>query len=275
MTARPRYRVSLHLNPMSYSAEQINELHTSLGEWAAREGKLSEALLSRAYKQERSRTLAAQGFTRRMHTLIRCIEQVYELVPLADEKPSRQGIDDAAIWLQAFVINVYGAIDNLARIWVWESGVQFKGKPIPSMYIGLTPDNTAVRGSLSEAMQEHLAGTNPWFGYLENYRHALAHRIPLYIPPKRMDDDAAKEWRRLEVESFEALKARNFDLYDELMGQQSQLGVFEPWMMHSYGPDKDDGTPVRFHPQMICDLATVVEIGEKMLNELNTLPPEA
>jgi hypothetical protein len=218
--------------------------------------------------------MAAQGVTRRLHTLIRCIEQVFELIPPDAENPSRQGIDDAAIWLQAFIINVYGAVDNLARLWVWEADVKYKGKPIPSMYIGLTPDNTAVRDSLSVAMQEHISGTDAWFGYLENYRHALAHRIPLYIPPKRMDDGAAAEWRRLETASFEAIKAGDFNLYDELMGQQSQLGVFEPWMMHAYGPDKDDGTPVRFHPQMICDLATVIEIGEKMLQELNSLPQE-
>ncbi|RWC82916.1 hypothetical protein EN858_29915 [Mesorhizobium sp. M4B.F.Ca.ET.215.01.1.1] len=260
---------------MPYSAEQIAEFHHSLDEWAARERALSEALISRAYRQERSQVMAVQGFTRRLHTLIRCIEQVYELVPPEAEKPSRQGINDAAIWLQAFVINVYGAVDNLARLWVWEADAKYKGKPIPSMYIGLTPDNTAIRESLSEAMQEHMSGTDAWFGYLENYRHALAHRIPLYIPSTRMDDEGAAEWRRLETESFEALKARNFNLYDELLGQQSELGVFEPWMMHAYGPDTDDGTPVRFHPQMICDLATVVEIGEKMLQELNSLPQEA
>ncbi|MEZ0214778.1 MAG: hypothetical protein ACAH27_17805 [Xanthobacteraceae bacterium] len=235
---------------------------------------MSEALIARTYQQERSRVMAAQGVTRRLRTLIRCIEHVYELIPPDVENPSRQAIDDSAIWLQAFVINVYGTVDNLARLWVWEAGVVYKGKPIPPMYIGLTPDNTAVRESLSAAMQEHMSGTDAWFGYLENYRHALAHRIPLYIPPKRVDDEAAVEWRRLETESFDAIKAADFNLYGELKGQQSQLGVFEPWMMHAYGPDKDDGTPVQFHPQMICDLATVVEIGEKMIQELNSIRQE-
>ena len=175
---------------MPYCAEQIAEFNHSLDDWVARERALSETLLTRPYQQERSRVMAAQGVTRRLHTLIRCIEQVFELIPPDAENPSRQAIDDAAIWLQAFIINVYGAVDNLARLWVWEADVKYKGKPIPSMYIGLTPDNTAVRDRLSVAMQEHISGTDAWFGYLENYRHALAHRIPLYIPPKRMDDEA-------------------------------------------------------------------------------------
>lgn len=256
---------------MPYSAEQIADFSKSLEQWIAREGQLSERLIMRVYKYERSRALASQGVTRRLHTLIRCIEQVYNLVPPDSVSPPRGSIDDAAIWLQAFMINTYGVIDNYARLWVWEANIQHKGKTIKPMNIGLTPDNTIVRKSLSAEMQAYLVTTNGWFGYLENYRHALAHRMPLYIPPKSMDEDAAKEWKRLETESFEALKARDMDRYGQLLGQQSQLGVFQPLMMHSFGPHEDDGTPIQFHPQMINDLATVVEIGEMMLHELETL----
>jgi hypothetical protein len=257
---------------MSYSAEQIADFSTSLEEWIARESDLSERLILRAYKHERSKTLAAHGATRRLRTLVRCIEQVYNLVPPATVSPLQVEIEDAAVWLQAFMINTYGVIDNYARLWVWEADIQHKGKSIKPMKIGLTPAHKIVRQSLSTQMQAYLATTDDWFAYLENYRHALAHRIPLYIPPKRMDEDAAKEWRRLEVESLEALKARDMDRYGQLRGQQSLLGAFQPWMMHSFGPNENDGKPVLFHPQMICDLASVVEIGEKMLHELDALP---
>lgn len=225
----------------------------------------------RTYIQERSRILAAQGAARRLHTLTRCIEQVYNLVPPDSVLPPLDRIDDAAIWLQAFMINTYGAIDNYARIWVWEADVQHKGRPIKPMNIGLTADHTIVRESLSAEMQAYLATTNDWFRYLENYRHALAHRVPLYIPPKTMDDNAVNEWKRLEAESLAALKADDMDLHGQILAQQSQLGTFQPWMMHSFGPYEDDGTPVQFHSQMIIDLATVVEIGEMMLHELDTL----
>jgi len=256
---------------MPYSAEQIADFSKSLEEWIARESNLSESLIVRAYKHERSRTLAAQGATRRLHTLIRCIEQVYALVPPDTVSPPGVDINDAAVWLQAFMINTYGVIDNYARLWVWEADIQHRGKPIKPTNIGLTPANTIVRESLSAEMQAYLASTNDWFAYLENYRHALAHRVPLYIPPKSMDDDAAEEWRRLEAESFEARKARDMDRYEQLRGQQSLLGAFQPWMMHSYGSHESDGKPVPFHSQMICDLASVVEIGEKMVHELDSL----
>ncbi|MGE6743386.1 hypothetical protein ACQKGC_24235 [Allorhizobium pseudoryzae] len=256
---------------MPYSAEQIADFTESLKEWTAREGCLSENLVIRSYKNERSRTLAAQGAARRLSTLIRCIEQVYSLLPPDALSPKRINIDDAAIWLQAFMINTYGVIDNFARVWVWEADIQHKGRPLAPMKIGLTPDNTIVRASLSAEMQSYLTTTNGWFGYLENYRHALAHRVPLYIPPRSMDDNAAKKWKQLEAESVEALKVRDWDRYKQLRGQQSQLGTYQPWMMHSFGPHENDGNPVLFHPQMICDLATVVEIGENLLRELDAL----
>lgn len=256
---------------MVYSTEQVAGFHKSLEEWTAREGQLSESLIMRDYKHERSRALAAQGAARRLRTLIRCIEQVYTLVPPDAASPSRGNIDDAAVWLQAFMINTYGVIDNYARLWVWEADIQHNGKPIKPMHIGLRPDNTIVRESLSEETQSYLANTDDWFGYLENYRHALAHRVPLYIPPKSMDDEEVREWRRLEAESVKALKTRDRDLYRQLHEKQSKLGAFQPWMMHSFGPHENDGTPVRFHPQMICDLATVVEIGEMMLHEFDAL----
>lgn len=42
-------------------------------------------------------------------------------------------------------------------------------------------------------------------------------------------------------------------------------------MQHTYGVNETDGKPVRFHGQLICDLATVVEIGEHVVTERRAL----
>jgi len=202
------------------------------------------------------------------------MDKVYDLIDPADANPPRDNITDASIFLQAFVFNVFGAVDNFARLWVWEKGVlNRKGNPLSNRQIGLMPSYDIVRESLSVPFQEYLTATAPWFEYLENYRHALAHRIPLYIPPSRLNDEAAARYHELEAAQVAALKAREHDRFDELFDAQAALGVFEPWMMHSYGPNDDDARPVMFHGQMICDLATLVEIGEKMVDELDALPP--
>ena len=105
----------------------------------------------RSYLHDRSRTLAAHGIVRRLRLLSRCIEQVYSLIDPADDNPTKDEITDAAIFLQAFIINAFGAIDNLARLWVWEKGVLTeKGRPVPPSRIGLTPDHTLVCGTLSQ-----------------------------------------------------------------------------------------------------------------------------
>lgn len=234
---------------------------------------LTTRVLIHDYRKHASRTLAAHGLVRRVTSLVRCMERVYNLVPLDAVNPPRPDIDEAAIFLQAFIINAYGAVDNLARIWVLETDLtKPNGGALPQKWIGLGAGCKLVRESLSQPFQEYLAAVDPWFEYLENYRHALAHRVPLYIPPKRFDEAAADRYHELENEQKVALRAHNFGKFGELQAEQMALGVFEPWMMHSYGPADDDGRPVRFHPQMICDLGTVVELSERMMTELEALP---
>ncbi|MFB9984892.1 hypothetical protein ACFSQQ_07225 [Mesorhizobium kowhaii] len=53
-----------------------------------------------------------------------------------------------------------------------------------------------------------------------------------------------------------------YEDWDKPNAEQDALGAFEPAMTHSFGIDPQDGRPVMFHSQMICDLATVVDIGE-------------
>jgi hypothetical protein len=48
---------------------------------------------------------------------------------------------------------------------------------------GLRKTNTTVRVSFSVEFQEYLKGLNGGFENLGDFRHALAHRIPLHTPP--------------------------------------------------------------------------------------------
>lgn len=256
---------------MPYSAEQVAHFVREAARWQDRASQLVGELSGRAYRHEQSRLLVTHGLGRRLMTLTRCIKRVYGLIPPDEEAPSREELQDAAIFLQSFLINVFGAQDNLACLWVWESGLQHNGREVRPEWIGLRPGNTVVRNSLSPQLREYLESMTGWFDYLENYRHALAHRIPLYIPPKRLDEEEVKEYRRLEASLVEAIRHSDFERYGAIMAEQARLGVFEPWMMHSYGPTDTDGRPVRFHGQMVCDLATVVDLGERMIAELDAL----
>src|SRR3546814_11603884 len=62
------------------------------------------------------------------------------------------------------------------------------GQPLNRNDIGLRPKSKKVRASLPQELQDYLSGHDEWFRYLENYRDALAHRVPLYIPPRRSEE---------------------------------------------------------------------------------------
>jgi hypothetical protein len=53
--------------------------------------------------------------------LRRCIDNVFRIIPPGAVKvPSKARLYDAQINIQAFVANVYGIVDNLTWIWVYE-----------------------------------------------------------------------------------------------------------------------------------------------------------
>lgn len=193
---------------------------------------------------------------------------MFEILP-PDQKaiPSRNEVVDATINIQAFVFNVFGSIDNLAWIWVEEKAFKKEnGSPVPQSWVGLSENNKFVRNSFSIEFQDYLKQLKPWFEYLENFRHALAHRIPLYIPPYTVTKANLAAHQQLEGLKSEAIKQLNFAEYDRLSAEQEALGSFSPFMTHSL---EVGARPVVFHSQMLADFNTIEELAQKMLKELD------
>jgi hypothetical protein len=68
------------------------------------------------------------------------------------------------ISIHAFVFNVFGALDNLAWIWVQEKGLTKEdGKPLPNEWVGIAPKNKQVRASFSKELNAHLNTIDQWF----------------------------------------------------------------------------------------------------------------
>ena len=253
---------------MYFSDEALKSLRAQYSTVSGKCDALFLGYISREYKNGRAREYATQGFLRRVKILVRCMEKVFEILPPdRTELPSRDELSDAAINIQAFVFNVFGSADNLAWVWVREKNLTKKdGLPIPPGWVGLGKKNELVRSSFSAEMLKYLKGLNDWFVHLENYRHALAHRIPLYIPPYIISKDTEEAYVRLENEMAEAFKRRDFTEHDRLSAEQEALGVYRPWITHSV---VESAGRVLFHPQMLADFNTIVELGQKMLEELD------
>ena len=71
---------------------------------------------------------------------------------------------------------------------------------------------------------------------------------------------------------MDALLAHRFEEYEVLKQEQANLGIFYPWMTHSF---IEEATLVVFHAQILADWATVVDMANTFYDELNSLSKES
>lgn len=111
--------------------------------------------------------------------------------PERTDNPSMEELTDAVIYIQAFIFNAFACLDNFAWIWVCERRLtQDDGTPILDTKVGLGKKNKIICNSLPSDLRKHLKSLDAWFGHLDSFHHALAHRIPLCIPPRVVQADA-------------------------------------------------------------------------------------
>lgn len=244
---------------------QPEDLKKIQNEYTLVRGKYEELLIKfshRAYSNSRAQEYGVQGFARRLKTLRRCIENVFIILPPdRASKPSTDELSDATINIQAFVFNVFGSVDNLAWVWVLEND-----STIDRVEIGLRPKNEILRKSFSTEFQNYLKAFDEWFAYLESFRHALAHRIPLYIPPYMVPKSAVDKYKEFDLRMTDAFARRDFGAYERLSEEQGRLGVFQPRFTHSH---EEKSRTVVFHAQLLADFNTVVDLGQNLLLELD------
>ncbi len=253
---------------MYFSQNALQQLEKERLTMFDKYANLMNAYIYRSYNVERAREHAYNGFSRRLKTLVRCIENIFETLPPDQVAlPTREDLSDVTINLQAFLFNVFGCVDNLAWILVWEKKLtKDNGSPIPNGWVRLRKKNKFVRQSLSPEFLEHLNQLEKWFENHENYRHALAHRIPLYVPPYIITQDKEAAYQELGTRMSTALKCGALDEYDRLSEAQNALGEFKPIMTHSF---VEQARPIFFHSQVLIDFNTIEALGRKMFEELD------
>ncbi len=252
---------------MYFSDDQLHQLRRAYSEIDEKYRSLLEMYAFRQFRNKQAAEFATHGFMRRVKTLARCIHNIYRICPPdRDKKLSTDELADLTINLQGFVFNIFGCLENLAWVWVKEKDIRnAKDEALTNFQIGFGDKYNFVRESFSVDFQGYLDGLREWFLQMENFRHALAHRIPLYVPPYVVNKEEAVKEQELERSRREALKRHEFDEYERLTNELEGVGKFVPWMTHSFG---EKSRQVVFHAQIIADWNTVVQISEKFLTEL-------
>lgn len=208
------------------------------------------------------------GFLRRFKTLFRCLENVYRIYPPnLDRKLDRNELSDLDINLQTFIFNIFGCLDNLAEILVKEKNIKKNdGADLSPSSIGFPKPpfekyNLVLQG-FSSNFQNYLNQMNEWFSYLERFRHSLAHRIPLYVPPYEATAEEEGEIRNLEIEKWAASEKKDFAEVDIIDKKLRLIGRAVPYMTLK-------SQSVLFHAQLIIDLKTMIEMLDNFLREFD------
>ena len=250
---------------MSYSEQGLQRLEDQFLGLQGRCNDLISDYLKKEFTNEKAKEFVRHGLCRRLGLMVRCIEKIFEVLPPeSEEVPDSDLKHEATIHLQAFVFNAYGCLDNLAHIWVLEQNVtQSNGNPLPLAWVGLGSRNEAVLRSLPEAFTGYLSEIRDWYDNLEGFRHALAHRIPLYIPPGSLTEERVGEYFDLQTRINEAERQRDFDAANRLQNEQAALLEFHPIATHSFG---ENANILYFHAQMLNDFHTVREIATRLLS---------
>ena len=260
-------RLKTRVQEMNYSDEQLDRLYTDYEQLTRRKTSLMEIYILRQYREGYAEEHARHGFCRRIQIMAHCIEGVFaKLPPNRDEVPPEDAVRDATVYLQAFVFNAFGSMDNLAHIWVSEKGVRrANGNALSRMEIGFGDKYARVMNSLPAEFRQHLTDNEAWLEYLADFRHALSHRIPLYIPPSLVTDDRVQEYRRMDAEIHDAIRRQEFDEVEELEEAQHKLISFLPVTTHSFA---EQAKFVYFHRQMLTDFNMVEDVAVRMLHAL-------
>ena len=252
---------------MYFTAEQVEDLRVGLSEVRPKFSALQERIVSHRFRSDGAREHADQALARRLGTLTRCIERTFDLLPpdLA-VIPERATTLDASINIQAFVMSAFGCCENIAWIWVHERDVRLPdGQPLPAARVGLGTNYPLVRAALSPGFREYLDRRADWFAQLKDFRDALAHRIPLYIPPYTVHPDDAGQYQALEAAANRALRSHDFEGYERFQAEKMGLARFQPIMAHSL---TGDAGIVVFHFQLLADFGTIEEMAGVLFDEL-------
>ena len=154
-------------------------------------------------------------------------------------------------------MNVSGLLDNIAWVLLHEKRVVLQRKNV-GLFLAATQAHLADE-LVEEVRSERIAKWQK--EYAKNYRDALVHRIPLYVPSAGIRESDKAEYLSLGSKIEAAAVEGRYDDMIKYQHAQERLGRSAPLFAHSALDDDAPPTMV-LHSQMIADTKTVLRILE-------------
>lgn len=220
-------------------------------------------------KTERAKEFLLHGVGRRLVIINRCIVNIFTIFPPERiEKLADNERHDANINLHAFQINIYGIIDNLGLCVAYEKNIIDNARTEKEQRHEVGLFKTKFLKKLNGKFYEYFSKgkIKNWFKqYASDYRHALAHRIPAYIPPAGINEEEVTKHDELEVQLNEISKTGYLEQISAIWDKMDQLGKATPLFTHSFS---EKSKIVLLHPQLLVDFLTIEEIINFVLTEM-------
>ena len=216
--------------------------------------------LSYSLKNEKSYEYITHGVGRRLLVINRCIHNIFSIFPVTktDVLP-KEGVVDLDINLHAFFVNVSGIIDNLAWFFVLENNLFDNDPSFSQQDVSLFKKKT--QKYLNPGFVSYLKGKDikKWYiKHSKDFRDALAHRIPLYVPPFMVSKEEQEKYLKLEEQLFD-FSLEGIANHDKIREEQKGLGKACPFYVHSLSESRT----MYLHAQVIADYITIEEIVNK------------
>lgn len=246
---------------MAFSEEQVELFQLEYGKvcYGLQYLMLKTVVAGQESKHPGVKEHLLHGAARRLNILKKSIENIFNEFPPTTNLPlDRDTLYDVQINLHAYVINLYGIFDNWAWAFIHQHDllVEVGGKHGVGLFNNRTTDHAPkpIRDYLSSET------TINWHEkYLKSYRDALAHRIPLYIPPAEYTPEEGERYNQLENEKIGLIKTMQWQRLDEVYEEQANIG--RPSFVFLYSYEEETPKTVIFHPQLLCDGLAVIEFG--------------
>ncbi len=239
-----------HINQIKSEFALINSRYTNLS--------IKLQKLHNSLKIDEAKEYLTHGVMRRMGIIKRSIENVFTIFPIERIKLlSMDELRDVDINLHAFYINIFGLLDNLAWVFIYEKQLTAE---ISKMSIGLYKKK--MQKYLTEEFRYYLNSERmkKWHTeYLKNYRDALSHRIPLYVPPKTLTPEQASQVEQIEKKIADCWDPLDLDMIEKLRREQHSIGDICFLIKHAFS----EGKSIVLHAQLIADFNTIEEIVKK------------